>query len=163
MHTQATLHNSATSQAPELQNLSGKNLFSLCLALLGGYTCFMANMFRSGEEGDSDSSPSISAPPSFGCVVLAVTMYYFFLASFFWMMSIAVDVCRTLRQASTQLRLTAGAQWKKFCLYSLVSWVVPLALAVVAVAIDANQASVPESMRPHFGESGRTKAQAVLA
>ena len=124
----------------------------------------MANMLRSGEEeGDtSDTSPS-STPPSFGCVVLAVTMYYFFLSSFFWMMSIAVDVCRTLRQASTQLRLTAGAQWKKFCLYSLVSWVVPLALAVVAVAIDANPASVPESMRPHFGESGRTGAQAVFA
>ena len=125
----------------------------------------MANMFRSGEEGDtSDSSPnSSSAPPSFGCVVLAVTMYYFFLSSFFWMMSIAVDVCRTLRQASTQLRLTAGAQWKKFCLYSLVSWVMPLAPAVVAVAIDANPASVPESMRPHFGESGRTMAQVVFA
>ena len=148
----------AISQAPELQNLSGKNLFSLCLALLGGYTCFMANMFRSGEEGDTSDSP-----PSFGCVVLAVTMYYFFLSSFFWMMSIAVDVCRTLRQASTQLRLTAGAQWKKFCLYSLVSWVVPLALAVVAVAIDANPSSVPESMRPHFGESGRTMAQVVFA
>ena len=124
----------------------------------------MANMFRSGEEGDtSDSSPSSVAPPSFGCVVLAVTMYYFFLSSFFWMMSIAVDVCRTLRQASTQLRLTAGAQWKKFCLYSLVSWVMPLAPAVVAVAIDANPASVPESMRPHFGESGRTMAQVVFA
>ena len=124
----------------------------------------MANMFRSGEgdvdaRGDADADPS--APPSFGCVVLAVTMYYFFLASFFWMMSIAVDVCRTLRQASTQLRLTAGAQWKKFCVYSLVSWVVPLALAVVAVAIDANPSSVPESVRPHFGESGTAWAQGV--
>ena len=123
----------------------------------------MANMFRSGDDGDADvdDRADSSAPgPSFGCVVLAVTMYYFFLASFFWMMSIAVDVCRTLRQASTQLRLTAGAQWKKFCVYSLVSWVVPLVLAVVAVAIDANPSSVPESLRPHFGESG-TKAQGV--
>ena len=118
----------------------------------------MANMFRS-DEGDADTDADTT--PSFGCVVLAVTMYYFFLASFFWMMSIAVDVCRTLRRASTQLRLTAGAQWKKFCVYSLVSWVVPLALAVVAVAIDANPSSVPESVRPHFGESGM-KAQCVF-
>lgn len=121
----------------------------------------MANMFRSGEgDGDDADADANSAPPPFGCVVLAVTMYYFFTASFFWMMCIAVDVCRTLRQASTQLRLTAGAQWKKFCVYSLVSWVVPLALAVVAVALDANPSSVPESVRPHFGESG-TEAQGV--
>merc|ERR1712013_259510 len=31
--------------APELQNLSGKNLFSLSLALIGAYASFLANMF----------------------------------------------------------------------------------------------------------------------
>ena len=41
----------------------------------------MANMFRGsggGNEGDGEAEDS---PPSFGCVVLAVTMYYFFLVS----------------------------------------------------------------------------------
>ena len=43
----------------------------------------------------------------------------------------------------------------RYIVYSLVSWLVPLALAVAAVALDANPASVPESVRPHFGESGK--------
>lgn len=146
------LHVAATIVAPELQNLSGKNLLSLCLALLGGYICFMANMFDAGSGGEEEEEDNGDVP-SFGCVVLAVTMYYFFLASFFWMLAIAFDVCRTLKMATTQLRLTAGAQWKKFCIYSCLAWVAPLVLSVAAVAVDANVASVPEFLRPHFGES----------
>ena len=40
-----------------------------------------------------------------GCFALALLMYYFYMATFFWMLNIAVNVARTLRLATTQLRL----------------------------------------------------------
>ena len=39
------VHLIVTILAPELHNLSGKNLFSLSLALIGFYSTFMLNMF----------------------------------------------------------------------------------------------------------------------
>ena len=82
------LHMVATFVSPDLQNLSGKNLFSLSLALLGGYLTFIAAMFRGKDDDVGEDS---------GCFALAVIMYFFFMASFFWMLVIAFDVCRTLR------------------------------------------------------------------
>ena len=83
------LHQVATFLSPDLQNLSGTNLFSLSVALLGSYVCFVAAMFR-GRDDDFSVEDS-------GCFALAVIMYFFFMASFFWMLIIAFDVCRTLR------------------------------------------------------------------
>lgn len=44
--------------------------------------------FRGQDESDTKDH---------GCFVLAVIMYFFFMASFFWMLVISFDVCRTLR------------------------------------------------------------------
>ena len=40
-----SVHILATLYVPELHNLSGKNLLSLSVALLGGYSSFIATMF----------------------------------------------------------------------------------------------------------------------
>ena len=84
-----SLHVFATFFSPDLQNLSGKNLFSLSLALIGSYSSFIAAMFRGRDDLDNLEDS--------GCFALAVIMYFFFMASFFWMLVIAFDVCRTLR------------------------------------------------------------------
>ena len=60
----------------------------MSLALLGSYISFIAAMFRGRDEDLEEDS---------GCFALAVFMYFFFMASFFWMLVIAFDVCRTLR------------------------------------------------------------------
>jgi len=91
------LHMLATFISPDLQNLSGKNLFSLSLALLGGYLTFIAAMFRGKDDDAVEDS---------GCFALAVIMYFFFMASFFWMLVIAFDVCRTLRVCFWGLHVT---------------------------------------------------------
>jgi hypothetical protein len=109
--------------APELQNLSGKNLSSLSLALVGAYSSFFANMFTR-ELSDTN------------CFLLAVSMYYFYLSAFFWMLNIAFDVARTLKLATTELRLTCGSQWGRFLCYSLAGWLVPGLLVAVAVVLD---------------------------
>lgn len=127
--------------APELQNLSGKNLFSLSLALVGAYASFLANMF----------TVDIS---EIACLVLAVVMYYFYLAAFFWMLNIGFDVARTLKLATTELRLTSGAQWGKYLAYCFVGWVLPALIVTAAVVIDVMDfEEIPEIFKPGFGSS----------
>jgi hypothetical protein len=50
--------------------------------------------------------------------------------------------------ATTQLRLSAGAQWKKFTVYSLFAWTLPLTFAVITVVVDRLKDVVPEDYRP---------------
>jgi len=126
---------------PELQNLSGRNLFALSFALVGAYSSFLANMFTTDI---SDTS----------CMVLAVLMYYFYLAAFFWMLAIGFDVARTLKLATTELRLTSGGQWGKYLAYSFVGWIIPALIAVAAVVIDVMDfKEIPDMFKPGFGGS----------
>jgi hypothetical protein len=136
------LHVMATAITPELRNLSGKNLLSLTMALLGGYACFIAAMFMH-ESGSA------------GCFIVAVCMYYFFLSSFTWMLVISFDICRTLRRATTQLRISAGERWGRFAAYSATGWLTPMVLVAFTVAVDLMQESsgVPEEFWPKFGQS----------
>ena len=53
-----------------------------------------------------------------------------------------------LQLATTQLQLSAGAQWKKFTLYSLFGWLLPLTFAVVVVVVDRLKDAVPAEYRP---------------
>lgn len=57
------LHLLAFALVPELRNLSGKNLASLCLSLLVAYVSFIAGQFMGPEDGA-------------GCLVTAVLTYY---------------------------------------------------------------------------------------
>ena len=148
------LHIIVTLILPELKNLSGKNLLSLCIALLGGYCSFVVSMFLEGggvikNSGNEDS----------GCFILAVFMYFFFLSSFFWMLVMAFDVYRTLKLATKQLQpidssSAMGGQWKKFALYTIFGWVAPLTLVTATVVIEHLKESVPAEYRPRFGENG---------
>jgi len=135
------LHLLISLLAPELHNLSGKNLSSLSLALVGAYSSFLANMF-------------VRELSAAHCFLLAVAMYYFYLSAFFWMLNIAVDVARTLKQATTELRLTSGAQWCRFAMYSLVGWGGPGLLATAAVLLDTLTLPwLPRDYTPRFGGS----------
>lgn len=132
------LHLIAFSMVPDLQNLSGKNLASLCLTLLIANCSFIA--------GQSVKTATRS------CLVLGVITYYGYLASFFWMLTMAFDIWRTLKIATFELRVSSGKQWKKFAFYSLWSWLMPLAIAIAAVSVDVSpSASVDVHIRPQFG------------
>ena len=118
-----SLHIIASFLTSELQNLSGKNLLSLSIGLLGGYVTFVAAQFSQNMANTSY------------CKILATGMYFSFMASFTWMMIISFDVARTLKLATTQLRLQAGSQWRKFALYSTLGWGLPLAFTTVVTVI----------------------------
>lgn len=130
------LHLTAFILLPELRNLSGKNLASLCLSLLIAYSSFMAGQVLEGMP----------------CYVNALIMYYCFLASFSWMLTMSFDVWRTLRLATAELRVSAGKQWRKFLLYSFWSWLAPGIILASAMFIDSQpKDSIPIDIRPDFG------------
>jgi hypothetical protein len=70
------------------------------------------------------------------CRAVAVVTQYFFLASFSWMLTMAFDVWRTLRLATSELRVSAGKQWRKFAFYSSWTWMAPAVFVAAAVATD---------------------------
>ena len=136
--TSLLLHLAAFTLLPELRNLSGRNLASLCLALLAAYITFLVNM--------------LMQPDPAGCVTLAAAMYYFFVTSFTWMNVIAFDVWYTFRLTQRQLRVSSGDQWHRFIAYSLYSWLLPAAATLTLVLVDQLEPSgVPEEFLPRLG------------
>lgn len=147
------LHLAAFLLVADFQNLSGKNMACLCICLVAGYTCFILSVF--GEEGELE------------CIVVGSCMYYFFLASFCWMNVMAFDVWKTLRNATSELRLASGGQWLKFFLYSIYAWAVPgIALTLLLVIDKIQWESFPPSYLPRMGERlcwfGQRKALLVF-
>ncbi|GAB6020585.1 hypothetical protein CHUAL_003264 [Chamberlinius hualienensis] len=130
-------HLLAFTLVPSLRNLQGKDLVSLCSALIVAYITFIISKFR---DLFSDEM----------CVVVGVLLYYSFVASFFWMNTIAFDVWRTLCQATSELRVSSGQQWKKFIFYSAYSWLGSAAVVASAIIVE-NSSYIPEIYKPSFG------------
>ncbi|KAK6637740.1 hypothetical protein RUM44_008162 [Polyplax serrata] len=132
------LHLLAFLVVPDLQNLSGKNLASLCVALLLASVSFIsAQRINTGTRA---------------CAAAGIVTYYGYMASFFWMLTMAFDIWRTLKIATFELRVSSGKQWKKFIAYSIWSWTAPLILMITAIAIDmAPSGGVDIYVRPFFG------------
>ncbi|CAH1404570.1 unnamed protein product [Nezara viridula] len=139
------LHLAAFCLVPDLRNLSGKNMASLCVALLIAYTSFVAGRFFKGNV----------------CLVIAVLTFYSFLASFTWMLTMSFDVWRTLRLATSELRVCSGKQWRKFIAYSLWSWLVPVFIVLMALWAELSP-GIGADWRPGFAATnscwfGRSK------
>ncbi|XP_068220865.1 adhesion G protein-coupled receptor E3-like [Palaemon carinicauda] len=133
------LHLIAFLVVPELRNLSGKNLSSLCLVLLGAFSTFILSTF--GEPGGRE------------CFILAISMYYFFLSSFCWVNIMAFDVWRTLSLATTELRVSAGGQCCKFMVYAVYGWLFPAAAVIGVLLLDIMKPEfLPAEYYPAFGE-----------
>ncbi|GIY18974.1 g-protein coupled receptor Mth2 [Caerostris extrusa] len=120
---------------PDLQNLSGKCLVSQCSSLLLAYTFFIIGLFHT-----LDSS---------SCSFIGFLTFYFFQVTFFWMAAIAYDVWRTLKMATTELRVATGKQLKRFLTYSFFSWISPLFI-VGFLALTEFTDLLPSSYKPGF-------------
>ncbi|CAG0921325.1 unnamed protein product [Notodromas monacha] len=129
-------HLVATAFVPELRNLSGKNMAALSTALLLAYVFFLAGQFRTVKEHV--------------CAGVGAGMYFSFLAAFCWMNCMAFDVWRSLRRATSELRLSSGSQFRKFAAYSAYAWGLPAVLVAVALVADSAP-GVALALRPGFG------------
>lgn len=88
------LHLFAFGLTPRLHNLSSMNLACLSVTLLLVYCSFFGSV----------SLKETGIP----CVSIAVIIHYSLLASFFWMLTIAYDINRVLRVATTKLLVSTG-------------------------------------------------------
>ncbi|GAB6025740.1 hypothetical protein CHUAL_011723 [Chamberlinius hualienensis] len=105
---------------PQLRNLHGKNILSLSISL------FLAQSFFEFGLNLSHSFPL--------CVTVGMTVHFGFLASFFWMNIMAIDVCRTF--ATNSYRPSSDNVWKEYKRYSLYAWLTPFVIVMMALTND---------------------------
>ena len=116
------LHLITFTLLPEMQNLSGKNLASLAVYLLIGYTCFI---------GRQIAPHWLQQPVS--CRIIAFIMYHTFISAFIWSGILSFDVWRSLRLASIELRLNTGSQRVRFIIYSIVSIFISTTFTLIVI------------------------------
>lgn len=121
---------------PKLKNLPGYILTSMNISLLLAYTSYLISQL-----------PQVVGT---SCLLSAIFLHYFFLASFFWMNVFAFDVFRALRNATKKLLVGSGAVGIRFALYSFYAWGIPLVLKIAATVVHYHPDS-PEHMVPVFG------------
>ena len=128
---------------PDLRNLSGKNLSSLCTSLIIVYSCFAIAPLN-----------DIPTDPQF-CKVIAFVKYYGLLASFCWTGVIAFDIYQTIRNSLSSFRYKTGPQTIRFVTYSLICWSLPAFAVVFAWLTDIGQfdPSIPGEFKPNFGKT----------
>lgn len=120
---------------PQLLNTPGKNIMCLIISLIIAQIIFLV-------------AANVAELPN-ACVAFAILMHYFFLCAFCWMNVIAFDVWMAFSHKFVSQRNTSGKS-KRFYIYSLYAWCLPL--FIVGVAISAEYTSAYESYRPRYGD-----------
>lgn len=132
------LHLLAFVQLSELQNLSGKNLASFCVALLVAFILFDVGQWL----------------PS--CEHTAIVQHFCFLCCFTWMLVMSYDVWLSLYRATSQFRTSAGKHKTKFLIYSTVAWISPLFIVAPAAYIEFAPSNVVGcDLKPAYGKFGQ--------
>ncbi|KAF0300801.1 G-protein coupled receptor Mth2 [Amphibalanus amphitrite] len=126
---------------PELRNLHGRCLLSHVAALLAAYGCNLAAQLEVVYS-------SMAA-----CQVIALVMYFSFLAACFWLNAMSFDIWLTF----SRIRSAAPnrSQTGRFVKYSLYCWCCPLVLTAVVITMQfAPDWLVPPEnfIRPRLGE-----------
>ena len=104
---------------PSLQNLPGKCIMNLVLALFVAHLLFIVGV---GQTGDRKV-----------CMAVAMVMHYCFLASFFWMNVLAFELWRTFTR--NEVRHNEKGT-KKFLFYAFYSWVSPALIVAIGATGD---------------------------
>ncbi|XP_060572788.1 adhesion G protein-coupled receptor E3-like [Ruditapes philippinarum] len=120
----------------ELRNIPGKILICLIISLLSAQTSFL---FISHAAGYSIT-----------CKSLAIIVHYFYTSSFTWMNVIAFDLLLTF---SRSFIVTGGNKTsKRFFLYNVYGWLLPMIIVATAVGIDESSFDTLSEFRPGYGQ-----------
>ncbi|XP_033734228.1 uncharacterized protein LOC117323248 [Pecten maximus] len=117
---------------PKLQNIPGKNLICLMASLLLAQVLFiLAPLFIDITHL---------------CTLVAIVMHYAYLAAFFWMNVMAIDIFLTFSKGFAQSRTDS---LQHFVWYSLYSWLAPAAIVCVAIIFDFT--AIESDSKPKYG------------
>jgi hypothetical protein len=136
------LHIGTYCALPKLCNLPGKNLLSLSWALLFAQLGFLVGI-----------NPAFEVPLGV-CIGIAVAEHYCFLAAFFWMNVMSVDIWRTFSRST----LRGSGSLKTHCKYAGYAWGTSALIALVAMSVDL--CTEDGAVKPSFG-IGQVIAPAV--
>ena len=114
-----------------LRNLPGKIVLCLVSSLFVAYFLFLIGNSRTENY--------------MVCFSCAVTMHFAFLASFFWMNIMAIDLFRTFSSDSSY---KTNNDNKRFLKYSFYAWFLPIVIVTSAVLIDVFE--MGGDFRPHY-------------
>ena len=121
---------------PPLRNIPGKCLLCLVASLFIAQLLFLAGSART-------EIPEV-------CLSIGVVMHYAFLAAFFWMNVMAVDICRTF--SSSRVVLPADDRSSRFIFYSLYAWLTPAVIVGGSLTLDLVDVPFLADYRPHYGD-----------
>ena len=125
---------SVYSCIPNLRNIPGRNLLCLMSSLLIAQLFFIAAPLAVGMNAI--------------CLLMAVIIHYFFLAAFFWMNIMAIDMFLTFTRGFMASRGESNKHGKRFIYYCLYAFVSPLVVIIVSLTLDFGSAS---DIRPKYG------------
>ncbi|XP_028048018.2 G-protein coupled receptor Mth2 isoform X1 [Monomorium pharaonis] len=83
------------------------------------------------------------------CILLAYIFNFFFLSSFFWLSVICFDIWSTFRELRS-CRANVKEEKKKFMIYSIYAWGIPVILSIIYAIID--YVKIPNWIRPEMCE-----------
>ncbi|XP_054290645.1 probable G-protein coupled receptor Mth-like 3 [Macrosteles quadrilineatus] len=126
---------------PALRNLHGKCLVCQCTCLLLTYIGLTIAYLKGGVLEDC------------WCVFIAFMIQFTFLAGSFWLNVMSFDIWWSFSGRRPARWGKKGMDHKKFLLYSLYAWGMPLVIVTISVAIDLAP-SIPDSIiKPDFGKA----------
>jgi hypothetical protein len=127
------LHVGIYCALPKLSNLPRKNLLSLSSGLLLAQFLFLVGV-----------NPVVEVPMEV-CIGIAVVVYYCFLAAFFWMNVMSVDIWRTFSRST----IRGSESLRMYRMYAVYAWGTAAVLALAAVTVDL---SIEDgAVKPSFG------------
>ncbi|CAF3374975.1 unnamed protein product [Rotaria socialis] len=114
-----------------LRNLPGCNTINLIIALMIGETLFLSQ------------SLIIMTTPSV-CLLFALGIHFFYLASFFWMNVMAFDLWKTFHKGFS---LYVYEIRERLPFYALYAWGMPMIIVLIGIILDAKNAR----LKPCYG------------
>lgn len=133
------VHLALFSTGSEPKNLPAKNLASLAVSLLLGYTCYLVIALE-----------FVSANKGLLCLISALTMHFSFLAAFTWMFIMSVDVWIVLYAANKKFRVADGKRNGRFAVYSAFAWLAPATITAFVAALQLSTVKVLPELRPNL-------------
>ncbi|KAK7791058.1 hypothetical protein R5R35_007149 [Gryllus longicercus] len=125
---------------PELRNLHGLVIMSHVATLFFAYLTLVIVQLAA------------TSMPYNGCILSAFIIYFAFLASFFWLNVMCLDIWWTFSGFRPMRGSVKEREHKKFIIYSLYCWGSPLIMLIICMVMDLHP-DIPDSyIKPGFGE-----------
>ncbi|XP_070163174.1 G-protein coupled receptor Mth2-like [Polyergus mexicanus] len=124
---------------PELRNTHGFFLRNYSGALSIAYTIRIVTFLIKAD----DIHYSV-------CISIAICNYLCYLASFFWLNVMSLDMWWTFREFCSLQRNVRQRNKRKLVFYTIFAWGLPLTFAIISVIMDFVSEYLPEILRPRF-------------